>query len=59
MYCVGMDDWETNIKGKAPYGGLGLCAFYIEVLTKDSSKFSELGVPRVMEASHNFVIITG
>ena len=38
MLCVGMDNWETKLKGNAPYEGLVICAFYIRVLTKDSSK---------------------
>ena len=61
MLCVSMNNWETKYKRKTPCEGLVLCAFYIKVLTKDSSKvfFFELGVPRVMEASPNFVIITG
>jgi len=33
-----MDNWETKLKGKARYEGLVLCAFYIKVLTEDSSK---------------------
>jgi len=39
MLCVGMDNWETKLKGNAPYEGLVIYAFYVRVLTKDSSKF--------------------
>jgi len=54
MLCVGMDNWETKLKGKAPYEGLVglvLCAFYIRVLAKDTSKvfFVLLGAPKVIE----------
>jgi len=34
---MSMDDWETKIKGKAPYESFVLFAFYIRVLAKDSS----------------------